>query len=62
MKCQIIFSRNNKKNITYLSSAEPANSMISVNMEHDLLWNLKLLEYDLIPEIQILAAVVSGTD
>ena len=31
MKCQILFSRKNKKNITNLSSAESAHSMVSVN-------------------------------
>ena len=31
MKCQVLFSRKNKKNITSLSSAEFAHSMVSVN-------------------------------
>ena len=31
MKCQILFSRKNKKSIISLSSAEFAHSMISVN-------------------------------
>ena len=30
MKCQILFSRKNKKNIISLSSAESASSLISV--------------------------------
>ena len=30
MKCQILFSRKNKKNITNLLSAESAHSMVSV--------------------------------
>ena len=30
MKCQILFSRKNKKNITNLSSAESVNSVVSV--------------------------------
>ena len=30
MKCQILFSWKNKKNITNLSSAESAHSMVSV--------------------------------
>ena len=31
MKCQILFSRKNKKNIISLSSAEFARSMVSVS-------------------------------
>ena len=31
MKCHIQFSRKNKKNINYLSSAESAHSVVSVN-------------------------------
>ena len=31
MKCQILFSRKNEKNITSLSSAEFVHSMVSVN-------------------------------
>ena len=31
MKCQILFSRENKKNIISLSSAESAHSVVSVN-------------------------------
>ena len=31
MKCQILFSRKNKKNVISLSSAEHAHSVISVN-------------------------------
>ena len=31
MKCQILFSKKNKKNIVSLSSAESAQNMISVN-------------------------------
>ena len=30
MKCQILFSRKNKKNIANLSSAESAHSIVSV--------------------------------
>ena len=30
MKCQILFSRKNKKNIISLSSAESANSVLGV--------------------------------
>ena len=30
MKCQILFSRNSKKNIISFSSAESAHSMVSV--------------------------------
>ena len=33
MKCQIFFSRKNKKNITSLLSAESAHSMVSVKSE-----------------------------
>ena len=32
MKCQILFSRKNKKNIIRLSSAESAHSVVSVNL------------------------------
>ena len=32
MKCQIIFSRKNKKNILDLSSAESAHSMVTVKL------------------------------
>ena len=32
MKCQILFSRKNKKNITNLSSADSAHSLVSVNL------------------------------
>ena len=32
MKCQILFSRKNKKNITSLSSAESALSVVSVKL------------------------------
>ena len=40
MKCQILFSRKNKKNITNLSSAESAHSLVSVNLDQDhLLWD-----------------------
>ena len=35
MKCQILFSRKNKKNITNVSSAESAHSVVSVN---NLIW------------------------
>ena len=31
MMCQILLSRKNKKNIVYLSSAEYAHSVVSVN-------------------------------
>ena len=31
MKCQILFIKKSKKNITNLSSAESAHSMVSVN-------------------------------
>ena len=31
MKCQILFSRNNKENITISSSDESAHSLVSVN-------------------------------
>ena len=31
MKCQILFSRKNKKHITDLSSAESAHSAVNVN-------------------------------
>ena len=34
MKCQILFSRKNKKNIICLSSAESAHSMVSVNRKN----------------------------
>ena len=34
MKCQILFSRNNKTNIVSLSSAEFAHSMISIKGKH----------------------------
>ena len=30
MKCWILFSRKNKRNITNLSSAEPAHSVVSI--------------------------------
>ena len=32
MKCQILFSRKNKKNITSLSSVESAHSIVSVRI------------------------------
>ena len=32
MKCQILFSRKSKKNITNLSSAESTHSVVSVNI------------------------------
>ena len=40
MKCPILFSIKNKKNITNLSSAESVHSMVSVNIEYpqDLLY------------------------
>ena len=38
MKCQILFSRKNKKYITSLSSAESAHSVLSVNI-------VQILEY-----------------
>ena len=31
MKCKTLFSRKNNQNITNLSSAEPAHSVVSVN-------------------------------
>ena len=31
MKCQILFSRKNKKNVMSLSPAETAHSLVSVN-------------------------------
>ena len=32
MRCQILFSRKNKKNIISLSSAESAHGMVSINL------------------------------
>ena len=37
MKCQILFSGNNKKNITNLSSAEYAQRVVKVNNDRILL-------------------------
>ena len=37
MKCQILFSGNNKKNITNLSSAEYAQRVVKVNNDGILL-------------------------
>ena len=34
MKCQILFSGKNKNNITYLSSAEVAHRVLSVNTDN----------------------------
>ena len=36
MKCQILFSRKNNKNIISLSSAEFADSIVSVNISVDI--------------------------
>ena len=33
MKCQILFTRKNKKNIVSLSSAEPAHILVSVKVK-----------------------------
>ena len=41
MKCQILFSRKNKKNITNLSSAESANSVVCVNPDYIYTGNLE---------------------
>ena len=35
MKCQILFSGKNKKNIINLSSAENVQRVVKVNMQHD---------------------------
>ena len=54
MKCQILFSRKNQKNITNLSSAESAHSVVSVlenflillqKSSKDLTSNLKKMKY-----------------
>ena len=37
MKCQILFSRKNKKNIISLSSAESAHSVVSAKVEKSVL-------------------------
>ena len=46
MKCQFLFSRQNKKNIANLSSAESAHSMVSVKQSIDLLMCLKIAGAD----------------
>ena len=40
MKCKTLFSRKNKKNITNLSSAESAYSMVSVKQEDHCMQNI----------------------
>ena len=43
MKCHILFSSKNKKNITNLSSAESVHSVVCVNLEHSDNYHLSIL-------------------